>query len=146
MRVNLDNMDFGEEENFAQLLDAREKNTTSGSLQIGKIIQIDTDRDLAMIALPYSKLESMLSLSEIRGEDGNLLFNVGDEIELYTDRGCLTVRVAPSHRIPKGVVFFYHGYSEADVNRLMSKDHVDPYSGFPAYNATRCGMRKKVEA
>lgn len=70
----------------------------------------------------------------------------GDEIELYTDRGCLTVRVAPSHRIPKGVVFFYHGYSEADVNRLMSKDHVDPYSGFPAYNATRCGMRKKVEA
>ena len=84
MRVNLDNMDFGEEENFAQLLDAREKNTTSGSLQIGKIIQIDTDRDLAMIALPYSKLESMLSLSEIRGEDGNLLFNVGDEIELYT--------------------------------------------------------------
>ncbi len=83
MRVNLDNMDFGEEENFAQLLDARERNATSGSLQIGKIIQIDQDRDLAMIALPYSKSESILSLSEIRDTDGNLLFNVDDEIELY---------------------------------------------------------------
>lgn len=83
MRVNLDNMDFGEEENFAQLLDASERNSTSGSLQIGKIIQIDQDRDLAMIALPYSKSESMLSLGEIRDEEGKLLFSVGDEIELY---------------------------------------------------------------
>lgn len=83
MRVNLDNMDFGEEENFAQLLDASERNSTSGSLQIGKIIQIDQDRDLAMIALPYSKSESMLYLGEIRDEEGKLLFSVGDEIELY---------------------------------------------------------------
>lgn len=83
MRVNLDNMDFGEEESFAQLLDASERNATSGSLQKGKIIQIDKDRDLAMIALPYSKSESTLSLSEIRDTEGNLLFNVGDEIEIY---------------------------------------------------------------
>lgn len=83
MRVNLDNMDFGEEEDFAQLLDASERVVTSGSLQKGKIIQIDQDRGLAMIALPYSKSESTLSLSEIRDAEGNLLFNVGDEIELY---------------------------------------------------------------
>ncbi len=81
--MNLDNMDFGEEESFAQLLDASERNATSGSLQKGKIIQIDKDRDLAMIALPYSKSESTLSLSEIRDTEGNLLFNVGDEIEIY---------------------------------------------------------------
>ena len=70
----------------------------------------------------------------------------GDDPELYTALGTLTVKAHPSSRIPKGVVFFYHGYSEADVNSLIPGDHVDPYSGFPAYNATRCGIRKKVQA
>ena len=69
----------------------------------------------------------------------------GDDMELYTPRGTIVVKAKPSHRVQKGVVFFYHGYSEADVNSLMDKDHVDPYSGFPAYNATRCGMRKKAQ-
>ena len=55
------------------------------------------------------------------------------------------MKAHPSRRVQPGVVFFYHGYSQADVNALMSDQHVDPYSGFPAYNATRCGMRKKVE-
>lgn len=68
----------------------------------------------------------------------------GDDLELYTQRGTIYVKARPSHRVQKGVVFFYHGYSEADVNFLMSKEHVDPYSGFPAYNSVRCGMRKKV--
>lgn len=80
-------------------------------------------------------------------EDAEALgLKAGDDMELYTARGSLTVKANPTHRVSRGVVFFYHGYSEADVNALMSKDHVDPYSGFPAYNATRCGMRKKVEA
>ena len=69
----------------------------------------------------------------------------GDDMELYTERGCICVKASPSHKVPKAVVFFYHGYSEADVNSLMSGTHVDPYSGFPAYNSTRCGMRKKVQ-
>lgn len=84
--------------------------------------------------------------ADISVEDAAALgLKENDEMEVYTERGCLTVKAKPSHRIPKGVVFFYHGYSEADVNMLMSRTHVDPYSGFPAYNATRCGMRKKVQ-
>ena len=69
----------------------------------------------------------------------------GDDIELFTERGTISVKAHPTHRVQKNVVFFYHGYSEADVNSLMSGTHVDPYSGFPAYNSTRCGMRKKVQ-
>lgn len=69
----------------------------------------------------------------------------GDDMELFTARGAITVKAHPTRRVQKGVVFFYHGYSEADVNALMSREHVDPYSGFPAYNATRCGMRRKVQ-
>ena len=84
--------------------------------------------------------------ADLSVEDARALgLREGDDLELFTPRGSLTVKARPSCRIPQGVVFFYHGYSEADVNRLMSKDHVDPYSGFPAYNSTRCGMRKKVE-
>ena len=83
--------------------------------------------------------------AEISMEDaGEMELAEGDEVALSTPRGSITVKVHPSYRIPRGCVFFYHGYSEADVNSLMSADHVDPYSGFPAYNATRCSIRKKV--
>lgn len=84
--------------------------------------------------------------AQLSVEDAQALgLKAGDDMELYTPRGSITVKAKPSHRVQKGVVFFYHGYSEADVNALMDKDHVDPYSGFPAYNATRCGMRKKAK-
>lgn len=82
--------------------------------------------------------------ADLSEEDAKALgLKEGDEMELFTPRGSLTVKAHPTRRVPRGVVFFYHGYSEADVNALMSRDHVDPYSGFPAYNSTRCGMRKK---
>ena len=84
--------------------------------------------------------------AELSVEDAKELgIGAGDDMELYTERGCICVKAMPSHKVPKSVVFFYHGYSEADVNSLMSGTHVDPYSGFPAYNSTRCGMRKKVQ-
>lgn len=83
--------------------------------------------------------------AQLSVEDAQALgLEAGDDLELYTPRGTVVVKAKPSRRVQKGVVFFYHGYSEADVNALMDKDHVDPYSGFPAYNATRCGMRKKA--
>ena len=37
----------------------------------------------------------------------------------------------------------FHGYSEADANSLMDANHLDPYSGFPAYRSTRCAVRKE---
>ena len=85
--------------------------------------------------------------AELSVEDAEKLgIKEGDDLELFTERGCICVKARPTRKVPKSVVFFYHGYSEADVNSLMSGTHVDPYSGFPAYNSTRCGMRKKVQA
>ena len=85
--------------------------------------------------------------ADISVEDAEKLgLKDGDDIELFTERGTISVKAHPTHRVPEHVVFFYHGYSEADVNSLMSGTHVDPYSGFPAYNSTRCGMRKKVQS
>jgi len=84
-------------------------------------------------------------MADISLEDASRLgVKEGDDLELFTERGSICVKANPSARILKGVVVFYHGYSEADVNSLMSGVHLDPYSGFPGYNSTRCGIRKKV--
>lgn len=69
----------------------------------------------------------------------------GDWIEIYTEKGMICVKVNPTLTVPEGLVNLFHGYSEADAEKIMDGDHLDPYSGFPAYRSTRCGVRKKVE-
>ena len=48
-----------------------------------------------------------------------------------------------SDYVPEGLVNLYHGYSEADANSLLDENHLDPYSGFPAYRSTRCAVKKE---
>ncbi len=67
----------------------------------------------------------------------------GDRITISTPRGSVTVSVHPTLSVPKGLVNLFHGYSEADANSLMDADHLDPYSGFPAYRSTRCAVKKE---
>ena len=69
----------------------------------------------------------------------------GDWIEIYTKRGSISVKVHPTLTMPEGLVDLYHGYSEADAESILDSNHLDPYSGFPAYRSTRCGIRKKEE-
>lgn len=66
----------------------------------------------------------------------------GDRIVISTLRGRVTVLVHPTGSVPPGLVNLYHGYPEADVNSLLDGDHLDPYSGFPAYRSTRCAVTK----
>ncbi len=66
----------------------------------------------------------------------------GDTIVISTLRGAVTVKVHPTQSVPAGLVNLYHGYPEANVNDLMDEDHLDPYSGFPAYRSTRCAVAK----
>ena len=67
----------------------------------------------------------------------------GDRIVISTLRGSVTVLVHPTDSVPAGLVNLYHGYSEADANSLLDDEHLDPYSGFPAYRSTRCAVRKE---
>ncbi len=68
----------------------------------------------------------------------------GDEVEVSTALGFITLKANPSLRIKKGTVHIYHGYREADVNAIIPAAHTDPYSGFPGYNSVRCSVTKKV--
>ena len=67
----------------------------------------------------------------------------GDRIVISTARGSITVCVHPTLSVPEGLVNLFHGYSEADANLLTDSDHLDPYSGFPAYRSIRCAVRKE---
>lgn len=66
----------------------------------------------------------------------------GDEIEISTARGLIRVKVHPTLSVPEKLVNLFHGYSEADAESIMDGDHLDPYSGFPAYRSTRCAVKK----
>ncbi len=66
----------------------------------------------------------------------------GDAIELATPTGSIWVRANLSHMIRPGDVHMFHGYPEADVNRLLEGDYLDPISGFPGYKAALCAVRK----
>lgn len=66
----------------------------------------------------------------------------GDDIELSSPRGAIVVKANLSYKVDPGMVYFYHGYSEADANLLTDNEALDPYSGFPAYRDTRVQIRR----
>lgn len=81
--------------------------------------------------------------ADISLEDGKRLgIREGDDMEIYTEKGSITVKAHPTARVLPGTVYMYHGYREANVNGLLDGNHLDPYCGFPSYRSARCGIRK----
>jgi len=68
-----------EEENFAEMLEASFKEQESNRITEGEIVEIQEEDNRALVGVG-EKLEGMLNLDEIRGEDGELTFKVGDKI------------------------------------------------------------------
>jgi len=68
-----------EEENFAEMLEASFKEQESNRITEGEIVEIHEDDNKALVGVG-EKLEGILSLDEIRDENGALMFNVGDKI------------------------------------------------------------------
>ncbi len=84
--------------------------------------------------------------ADISLEDGKRLgIREGDDMEIYTEKGSITVKAHPTARVLPGTVYMYHGYREANVNGLLDGNHLDPYCGFPSYRSARCGIRKGGE-
>ena len=76
-----DNESFEEEENFAEMFAASEKKQETSRIVEGEVVEIQADEDRALVGVG-DKLEGILSLDEIRGEDGELKFNTGDKINV----------------------------------------------------------------
>ncbi|RLA70268.1 MAG: 30S ribosomal protein S1 [Epsilonproteobacteria bacterium] len=68
-----------EEENFAEMLEASFKEQESNRIAEGEIVEIQAEDNRALVGVG-EKLEGILNLDEIRAEDGELTFKVGDKI------------------------------------------------------------------
>ena len=75
-----DNESFEEEENFAEMFAASEKQQETSRIVEGEIVEIQADDNRALVGVG-DKLEGILSLDEI-SENGKLKFNVGDKIKV----------------------------------------------------------------
>jgi small subunit ribosomal protein S1 len=76
-----DNELFEEEESFAELFAASEKQQETSRIVEGEIVEIQEDENSALVGVG-DKLEGKLSLDEIRDEKGNLKFTTGDKIKV----------------------------------------------------------------
>jgi len=68
-----------EEENFAEMFEASLKEQESNRITEGEIVEIQADENRALVGVG-EKLEGIINLDEIKDENGDLLFNVGDKI------------------------------------------------------------------
>ena len=89
-----DNESF-EEENFAEMFAATEKQQETSRIVEGEIVEIQEDENRALVGVG-EKLEGILSLDEIR-ENGKLTFNIGDKIKVmvtgyYNERPKISYR------------------------------------------------------
>ena len=66
---------------------------------------------------------------------GRLGVKQGDTIRISTPTGEISVLANISDMALEGAVFMYHGNREADVNRLISGDYLDPLSGYPGFKS-----------
>ncbi len=83
---------------------------------------------------------------EVNPQDaGRLGLKEGGDVELYSPYGSIRVKVKLTHKIKPGVILMLHGYTEANVNLLIGRDHLDPYSGFPGFKGMRCNIRTVQE-
>ncbi len=96
-----------------------------------------------LFRLPWVRSLRQDAAADLNPADaGRLGIAQGDGIELATPTGSIRVRANLSQMIRPGDVHMYHGYPDADVNRLLEGDYLDPISGFPGYKASLCAVRK----
>lgn len=69
----------------------------------------------------------------------------GDLVCLSSPCGSIRAKAELTGKIKRGTVEMLHGYSEANVNLLISRERMDPYSGYPGYKGTRCNVCKCEE-
>lgn len=81
--------------------------------------------------------------AEIHPETANPYgISEGDQIEVETMVGSLTIKACVTEDIIPGVVNLPHGWVEANVNLLTTMKPGDPISGAPLLKSSSCRIRK----
>ena len=66
----------------------------------------------------------------------------GDQVEVASPRGAITIRARVTDNIMPQVVHLPHGWIEADCNVLTDHEKRDPISGFPGLKSSLCSVKK----
>jgi len=85
-----------EEESFAELFAASEREQESNRVVDGEIVEIQAEDNRALVGVG-DKLEGIISLDEIRDENGELKYGVGDKIKVMVT-GYYNERPKISHK------------------------------------------------
>lgn len=94
--------------------------------------------------VPWARSLRKEPMADINVQDAEALgLEQGDEIVLRSPYGEICVKANPTETVSPGQVFMFHGYSEADANVLLSREHLDPYSGFPGFKSGVCRMERR---
>ena len=95
--------------------------------------------------VPWARSIRKEPMADISLQDAEALgLERGDEITLRSPYGAIHVKANPTQSVSPGQVFMFHGYSEADVNALLSREHLDPYSGFPGFKSGVCRVERRA--
>jgi small subunit ribosomal protein S1 len=78
-KAEIESMDLGEEDNFAQMFEESVKSDKDGNILTGRIVSIKDDEDSVLVDVG-KKQEGLLYKSEITDKKGNLIFKEGDDI------------------------------------------------------------------
>lgn len=99
-----------------------------------------------MMQTPWLRQQRPEPACELHPEDAKALgLQDGDPVTLSSPTGAIHVRLKVTHSTLPGTVQMLHGYSEANVNLLIGRDHRDPYTGYPGFKAVRCRITKYQE-
>lgn len=83
---------------------------------------------------------------EIHPEDARRLdIHTGDIVAISSPYGEIRMKARLTSKAKPGIVMTLHGYTEANVNELIGRNHLDPYSGYPGFKGMRCNIRKVQE-
>lgn len=93
--------------------------------------------------VPWARSLRPEASADINPEDAaSLGVERGDDIRLRNEHGEITVKANPTAMAGRGQVYIYHAYPEADAAKLLGRDTLDEYSGFPGYLSGRCAVEK----
>ena len=92
---------------------------------------------------PWARSIRPEPLCEIHFQDAEALgIRDRDPVILWSPKGEIRVKAKLTSKLKPGHLQMLHGYSEANVNLLVSTTHLDPYTGFPGFKGLRCNIRK----
>ncbi len=124
--------DLEQEESFAELFAASEKEQEQSRIVEGEIVEIQEDEQKALVGVG-DKLEGILSLDELKDENGELKYGVGDKIKVmitgyYNERPKIShKKVVEQEKISEFINEHKENYEDLVVEGVVTKKNRGGY-------------------